>query len=112
MSYLHQLVVLRNKFIRATSFLPQNSPTNSLYVKFQTLKLKGMIRLEFAKFIFKFINNMLPSSFNNHFIDLNKIHKHHTRQIGSYYHHPFNSEFGRKRLQHMCLQEWESIPLA
>ena len=113
-SYLHQLVVLQNKFIRASLFLPRNSPTNSLYVKFQTLKLKDMIRLEFAKFIFKFKNNMLPSSFNNYFIDLNKVHKHNTRQksIGSYYHHSFNSEFGRKRLQHICLQEWETIPLA
>ena len=51
-SYLHQLAVLQNKFIRASLFLPQNSPTNSLYVKFQTLKLKDMIRLEFAKLIF------------------------------------------------------------
>ena len=113
-SYLHQLAVLQNKFIRASLFLPRNSPTNSMYVKFQTLKLKDMIRLEFAKFIFKFKNNMLPSSFNNYFIDLNKVHKHNTRQksIGSYYHHSFNSEFGRKRLQHICLQEWETIPLA
>ena len=97
-SYLHQLVVLQNKFIRASLFLPRNSPTNSLYVKFQTLKLKDMIRLEFAKFIFKFKNNMLPSSFNNYFIDLNKVHKHNTRQksIGSYYHHSFNSEFEGK----------------
>ena len=70
--------------------------------------------MEFAKFIFKFKNNMLPSSFNNYFIDLNKIHKHNTRQksIGSYYHYSFNSEFERKRLQHICLQEWETIPLA
>ena len=60
-SYLHQLVVSQNKFIRASLFLPQHSPTNSLYVKFQTLKLKDTIRLEFAKFIFKFKNNMLPS---------------------------------------------------
>ena len=113
-SYLHQLVVQQNKCIRAGLFLPQNSPTNSLYVKFQTLKLKDMIRLEFAKSVFKLKNNMLPSSFNNYFIDLNKTHKHSTRQksIGSYYHHPFNSEFGRKRLPHMCLQEWKFIPLA
>ena len=34
------------------------------------------------------------------------------KSIGSYYHHSFNSEFGRKRLQHICLQEWETIPLA
>ena len=57
---------------------------------------------------------MLPLSFNNYFVDLNKIHKHYTRQklVGGYYHHSLNSEFGRKRLHHVCLNEWESIPLA
>ena len=113
-SYLHQIVVLQNKLIRASLFLPQNYPTNSLYVYFQTLKLEDIIRSAFAKFVFAFKNTMLSSSFNNYFINLNKIHIHNTRQesIDSYYHRPFKSEFGRKRLQHMCLQEWEFIPLA
>ena len=44
-SCLHQLEVLQNKFIRASLFLPRNSPIDSLYVKFQTLKLKDMIKL-------------------------------------------------------------------
>ena len=52
-SCLHQLEVLQNKFIRASLFLPRNSSIDSLYVKFQSLKIKDMIRLEFAKFIFK-----------------------------------------------------------
>ena len=62
-SCLHQLEVSQNKFIRASLFLPRNSPIDCLYVKFQTLKLKNMIKFEFAKFIFKFKNNMLPLSF-------------------------------------------------
>ena len=72
-----------------------------------------MIEFEFAKFIFKFKNNMLPLSFSNYFVDLTKIHKHNTRQKSAcgYYHHTFNSEFGRKRLHHACLKEWEAIPL-
>ena len=113
-SCLHQLEVLQNKFIRASLFLPRNSSIDSLYVKFQTLKIKDMIRLEFAKFILKFKNNMLPLSFHNYLIDLNNIHKHNTRQksIGGFYHHSFNSEFGIKRLQHICLKELESIPLS
>ena len=42
-SCLHQLEVLQNKFIRASLFLPRNSPIDSLYVKFQILKTKDMI---------------------------------------------------------------------
>ena len=73
-----------------------------------------MIKFEFAKFIFKFKNNMLSLSFNNYLVDLKKMHKHNTRQesVGGYCHHTFDSEFGRKRLHHACLKEWESIPFA
>ena len=79
-SCLHQLEVLQNKFIRACLFLPRSFAIDSLYVKFQTLKLNGIIRLEIAKFIFKSKNSMLPLSFNNDFVNLNKIHKHNIRQ--------------------------------
>ena len=71
-SCLHQLEVLQNKF--SSLFLPRNSPIDCVWVKFQILKLKDMIKFEFAKFIFKFENNMLPLSLNNYFVDLNKIH--------------------------------------
>ena len=57
---------------------------------------------------------MLPLSFSNYFVDLTKIHKYNTRQktAGGYYHHTFDSEFGRKRLYQACLKESKAIPLA
>ena len=39
-----------------------------------------MIKMELAKFMFKFINKTLPNSFNNFFLRLDKIHKHNIRQ--------------------------------
>ena len=36
--------------------------------------------MEFAKFIFKFNNKMLPESFDCYFTKLDNIHKHNTRQ--------------------------------
>ena len=96
--------VLQNEFIRASLCLPPNSPIDCLYVKFQTLKLKDMIKFESAKSIFKFKNNMLSLSFNNYFVDLNKIHIHNTRQksVGGYYHHIFDSELkGKDYITHV-----------
>ena len=57
-----------------------------------------MIKFEFAKLVFKFKNNMLPLSFNIYFVDLNKIHKHNTRQklVGAYCHRTFDIESGKK----------------
>ena len=55
-------------------------PSNLLYTKFCVLKLDDVIKMELAKFMFKFNNKMLPNSFNNYFLWLDKIHKYNTRQ--------------------------------
>ena len=54
--------------------------------------------MKIAKFMFRFKNKMLPISFDNYFTNLSEIHKYNTRQKAKsgYYHHSFNSEFGRK----------------
>ena len=39
-----------------------------------------MIKVEFAIFMFKFNNNMLPTSFNNYFLKHDKVHNYNTRQ--------------------------------
>ena len=96
------LKVLQNKFVRASLFSPRNTSTNLLYNQFQSLKLRDMIDMEFAKFVFKFKHNLLPSSFKNYFVKLDCIYKYNTRQqsVVGYYHHSISSEFGRKRLQY------------
>ena len=112
-SCLHQLEVLQNRFIRASLFLPKTTTTNLLCFKFQVLKLKDMVKIEIAKFMFRFKNKMLPIFFDNYFTNLSEIHKYNTRQKAKsgYYHHSFNSEFGRRRPYHECLKLWESMCL-
>ena len=39
-----------------------------------------MINMEFAKFMYKYENHMLSSSFDNYFIKLESIHNYSTRQ--------------------------------
>ena len=79
-SHYHNLVFLQNKILRASLFLAMHYPTNLLYTKFCVLKRDDMIKMELAKFMFKFSNKMLPNSFNNYFLRLDKIHKYNTRQ--------------------------------
>ena len=73
-----------------------------------------MIKIEFAKFIFKFKNQMLPSSFNNYFINLNQVHVHiyNTRQkfCNEIYQFYVGSESGKKSLQYICLNTWKNVP--
>ena len=57
-----------------------------------------MINMEFAKFMFKFNNKMLPESFDCYFTKLDNIHKHNTRQKhrNEYYQFHPSSESGKK----------------
>ena len=63
-SHLGKLSTLQNKILRACLFRPLHSSTNYLYSKCRVLKLVVMIKMEKAKFMFKYSNNMLPISFD------------------------------------------------
>ena len=96
--HYHNLVILQNKILRASLFLPMHHPTNLLYTKFDVLKLDDMIKMELAKFMFKFNNKTFPNSFNNYFLRLDKLHKYNTRQTkrNEYFQSFVSSEAGRR----------------
>ena len=52
-SHFHKLSILQNKILRACLFCSRRYETNLLYSRFRVLKLDDMIKMEFAKFIFK-----------------------------------------------------------
>ena len=78
-THLHKLEIPQNKIIRDCYFRSRFQHSILLYSKLGVLKLDDMIKMELAKFIFKFKNQMLPSSFNNYFINLNQVHKYNTK---------------------------------
>ena len=68
--HLDKLSNVQNKILRACLFRPLHFPTNYLYSKCRELKLEDMIKMEKAKFMFKYNNKMLPISFDNYFLKL------------------------------------------
>ena len=66
-----------------------------------------MIKMEFAKFTFKYSNNMLPNSFNHYFIKLEDIHNYNTRQKSrnEYFQSSFGTKTGKKTLHWLGLNE-------
>ena len=71
-----------------------------------------MLKMELVKFMFKFKNKMLPNSFNNYFLRLDKIHEYNTRQKkrNEYFQSFLSSEAGRRALSQICLKLWKNIP--
>jgi len=78
--------ILQNRFLCASLlFHTVRTPVNLLYTEFGVLKLEDVIDMEYAKFLFRFCNNMLPLYFNNHFKSLEIVHHHNTRQKNKKY---------------------------
>ena len=111
-SHYHKLSILLNEFLRVCLFHPLRYETNLLHSRFRILKLEDMLKMEFAKFIFKYSNNMLLNSFNNHFIKLENMHNYNTRQKtrNEYFQTFFGTGTEKKTLHHFGLNEWKSIP--
>lgn len=111
--HLQKIKVLQNRFLRASLFRHRRSSSNALYSEFGVLKLDDMITMEYAKFLYRFSNNMLPEYFNNYFTDLKLVHQHNTRQSNkkNFYHTYARTEWGRKMVQRRGLHVWKNIPL-
>ena len=64
---LAPIQVLQIKFICSCLFLPKSTNINYLFHKFNVLKVNNIIKFTYAKFIFKYMHNMLPKPFSDYF---------------------------------------------
>ena len=109
---LHPLQIIQNKIIRVCLFCHKRTLIDNLYTKFQVLKLSDLCKLEYAKFMYKFVNNSLLIFFDNYFTNLDLIHSYNTRQKkqNKYFFPRFNTNFGKNTLHYLGLQTWSKIP--
>ena len=76
---LAPIQVLQNKFIPSCLFLPKSTNINYLFHKFNVLKIN--IKFTYAKFMFKYMHNMLPEIFSDYFQWTNQIYNYNTCHI-------------------------------
>ena len=109
---LSSIQVMQNRYIRASLFLPRQTSTNVLYNKFNVIKLTDLIKLECAYFMYKFVNKMLPTEFQNYYTNLKDIHQHNTRQkkTQEFYFPNCKSNTDKKMLQYLGVKVWSEIP--
>ena len=98
--------------LRASLIHPSRFSINALYFEFGVLKLDDMVDMEYAKFLFKFSNNMLPNYFNSYFTSLDSIHHHHTRQKSKDFFHTYShTEWKKKMTEHKAFEIWSKLPI-
>ena len=71
--------------------------------------------MEYAKFLFRFSNNMLPNYFNSCFTSLDSIHHRYrpTRQKSKkvFFHTYSRTEWKKKITEHKALEIWSKLPI-
>ena len=112
-SLIHSIEILQNRCIRAALFCPRRTPLNSIYKKFNTLKLVDLITMSVASFMYRYSNNMLPHSFINYFREISSVHEYNTRSSihAKFFLHRAKNKFGQKKIQYMGVETWKNIPL-
>ena len=71
-----------------------------------------MIDMEYAKFLFRFTNNMLPNYFNSYFNSLDSIHHHYTRQKSkkNFFTLILVLNGRKKKTEYKALEIWSKLP--
>ena len=78
--YLHKLVVLQKKAIRAITHSRYNESTSPLFKRLSILKLEDIHTLELGKLLYNEHKQTLPSPLLNFFYHNSEVHSYNTRQ--------------------------------
>ena len=79
-SSFNRVFVLQKKAIRIIDNAKYNASTKPLFKKWKILCLDDLVKLENAKLMYKYVQNMLPKPLHNLFEKNNKYHAYNTRR--------------------------------
>ena len=111
-TYLKPLDILYNRALRCINFYRrQDKSTSLLYYDEKLLNFNDMLKLEIAKFCYKFNNKMLPKPFQNIFTHITNIHNYNTRSSkNNFYLQSQNKNIGFHSLSYKGTLTWKDIP--
>ena len=112
-TYLAPLFLLQKKVLRSISFQPFFSSSTPIFHSLKILKLNDMINHEILKFVYKSLNGLSPSHFQNYFQLSNTVHSHETRQAagGDIFQSVRNTFlYGLRSIKYYGAKLWNGIP--
>jgi hypothetical protein len=107
---IEPLVLLQKKAIRIVNNSNYRAHTDPIFKKFNLLKLFDMVHMNTMCMMFKIHNRLLPEHIRKHFILVQNIHHHNTRQK-----HAFSIIYCRTTLKSMSISIkgpkcWNTLP--
>ena len=106
-----RLHILQKRALRAVSNSEFRSPSNPLFVKYNHLKVVDLCKYNIGTFMYKFCNDILPSTFNNMFTTNADNHNYDTRHASDFEYPNTRLEFGSKSIGYQGVKIWNNIPM-
>ena len=80
--------MVQNKVLRIITNSPQNTHAPPIFIKLGILTVFNINKLQTACFMYKVMNNLVPSFFVNMFTVNSAVHNYNIRQKNNYLHVP------------------------
>ena len=105
-NYINRIIVLQKRSIRYIAKLKYNSHTGETFKKFNILRFNDLVSLNQACFMYKYVNEKLPSSFQHLFKKLNNFERSLAFEL------PRVNKLSSKLLPSFAMiKYWNEIPL-
>ena len=106
----NRLHILQKRALQAVSHSEFRINSNPLFIKYNQLKIDDLCKLNIGTFMYKYCNNLLPSTFNLLFKTNSENHSYNTR-FATNFNIPNNKlEFGKKSISYQGVKIWNNIP--
>jgi len=108
---LQAIYILQKKAIRIITFSKFDDTTSPLFKRLNIIKFFDLIEYYISIFMFKYYNNLLPSSFDSFFTQVNQKHHYNTRAASkqSYYLPKVRTNFAKFNIRFQGATTWNSL---
>ena len=107
--HLQRLYVLQKKNIRIICGVRPRTHTEPLYKALDILNIDQVRDYSIALFMYKLMNHMLPSMFENMFIKTSDVHNYSTRQADMLYVQYASTKRPQRTIKHHGTKSWNSL---
>jgi len=113
-NHLEKLMKLNNKLLRILQHQPVSAPINQLYMKYFTLPIPELHKLQLCLFVHKFIHHpeLLPDIFKhcNYFVHNERVHIYDTRNKANLHLLSSRTACGQRNSQYKAAILWNDLP--
>jgi len=108
-TYIKRVFMLQKRVIRLITYSGFREHTSILFHNLRILKCKEMNKYLLDQFVYKYKENMLPSTFENMFRPNSEFHPYETRSAHKYHPHKITTELGKRSPKYTSVIFWNSI---